>query len=65
MKQTPIDFLLEKILYHYDINLIGDIFVEQANEMHKEQLADAWYAGDEDGPIHEFEDYYQETFKIN
>jgi hypothetical protein len=65
MKQTPIDFLLEKILYHYDINLIGDIFVEQANEMHKEQLEDAWYAGDEDGPIHEFEDYYQETFKIN
>ena len=36
---------------------------EQAKEMEKEQLADAWYAGDEDGPIHEFEDYYQETFK--
>jgi len=36
---------------------------EQAKEMEKEQLENAWYAGDEDGAIHEFEYYYNETFK--
>ena len=35
---------------------------EQAKEMEKEQLSDAWYTGDEDGPIHDFEIYYQETY---
>jgi hypothetical protein len=30
--------------------------------MEKQQMEDAWYAGDEDGAIHDFEDYYQETF---
>jgi hypothetical protein len=40
----------------------SDIF-EQAKEMQKEQLENAWYAGDEDGAIHEFEYYYNETFK--
>jgi hypothetical protein len=36
---------------------------EQAKEMEKEQLENAWYAGDEDGAIHEFEYHYNETFK--
>ena len=40
-----------------------DELVEHAKQMEKEQLSDAWYAGDEDGPIHYFEDYYQEQFK--
>jgi hypothetical protein len=35
---------------------------EQAKEMEKEQMEDAWYAGDEDGAIHDFEQYYQETY---
>ena len=30
--------------------------------MEKEQIEDAWYAGDEDGAIHEFEYYYTETY---
>lgn len=34
----------------------------QAKAMEKEQLSDAWYAGDEDGPIHDFEIYYQKTY---
>jgi hypothetical protein len=37
--------------------------IEEAKEMEKEQLENAWYAGDEDGAIHEFEYYYNETFK--
>jgi hypothetical protein len=36
---------------------------KQAKEMEKGQLENAWYAGDEDGAIHEFEYYYNETFK--
>ena len=35
----------------------------KAKAMEKGQLSDAWYAGDEDGPIHDFEQYYNETFK--
>ncbi len=42
--------------------LFKDLVI-QAKEMEKEQLSDAWYAGDEDGAIHEFEQYYNETFK--
>ena len=34
-----------------------------AKQKHKEEIADAWYAGDEDGPIHDFEDYYNETYE--
>ena len=30
--------------------------------MEKQQLEDAWYAGDEDGAIHEFEQYYNEEY---
>ena len=33
-----------------------------AKKLEKEQLADAWYTGDEDGAIHDFDDWYAETF---
>jgi hypothetical protein len=37
--------------------------IDQAKQMEKEQIEDAWYAGDEDGAIHEFEQYYNETYE--
>jgi len=58
---TSIEWLLselEKVNYHPT-----EAMVMYAKKLEKEQLSDAWYAGDEDGPIHDFEYYYQETFK--
>jgi hypothetical protein len=75
MKQTAVQFLIEQISSSkYFYNLMKELesrstivqpngILQQAKEMEKEQISDAWYAGDEDGPIHDFEDYYNETFK--
>ena len=61
--KTAIEWFVEELTKQ---NMFMDLFkeeIEQAKEMEKEQLSDAWYAGDEDGAIHEFEQYYNETFK--
>lgn len=64
-KQTAVEWLQAEI----DNKDMGEIpmwvyeFIEQSKEMEKEQIEDAWYAGDEDGAIHEFEQYYNETYK--
>jgi len=39
--------------------------LQQAKEMEKEQHENTWYAGDEDGAIHEFEYYWKETYGGN
>ena len=67
MKQTAVEWLAEQFdsiveLYPSQFEKINNA-IEQAKEMEKEQLSDAWYAGDEDGPMHDFEDYYRETYK--
>ena len=59
-QQSAVEWL--EFRYKNNINLNQYDF-EQAKEMEKEQLENAWYAGDEDGAIHEFEYYYNETFK--
>ena len=61
-KQTSIEWLIEQLIPEDQHEGIMDI-IEEAKAMHKEEISDAWYAGDEDGPIHDFEDYYQETYK--
>ena len=78
MKQTAVEFLEKEIIEimsyleedgAYAMQGVKDkLFgekniIQQAKEMEKQQLEDAWYAGDEDGAIHEFEQYYKETFK--
>jgi hypothetical protein len=60
-KQTAVEWLIEQLPLIQQEGL-RDV-IEQALQMEKEQMEDAWYAGDEDGAIHDFEDYYQETFK--
>jgi len=62
MKQTAVEWLEQQLFNKRGKFTKEDI--EQAKEMEKEQLSDAWYAGDEDGAIHEFEQYYNETFKL-
>jgi hypothetical protein len=66
MKQTAVEWLIKQLHPTISIRLSNTYIKElayKAKAMEKEQLSDAWYAGDEDGPIHDFEDYYQETFK--
>jgi hypothetical protein len=66
MTQTAVEWLeKEFVKLEVTIGVHGVMYeiIEQAKKMEKEQLENAWYAGDEDGAIHEFEYYYNETFK--
>jgi hypothetical protein len=56
---TSIEWLIEELK---KVHHPTEAMIMYAKKLEKEQLADAWYAGDEDGPIHEFEDYYAETY---
>jgi len=58
---TAVDWLVENLYYilesrHYDI-------IEQAKQMEKEQIIDAWIA--DDNPLQRLkaEQYYNKTFK--
>jgi hypothetical protein len=72
MKQTAVDFLIKEfseILDPLETKPMQDLLMmaamKQAKAMEKEQIEDAWYAGDEDGAIHEFEQYYEQTYGGN
>jgi hypothetical protein len=72
MKQTAVDFLIKEfseILGPLETKPMQDLLMmaamKQAKAMEKEQIEDAWYAGDEDGAIHEFEQYYKQTYGGN
>ncbi len=64
MTQTAVELLIEQITSTYRMHLPNWEFPnkEYFIEMEKQQIEDAWYAGDEDGPIHDLEDYYNETY---
>jgi hypothetical protein len=60
-KQTAIDWLVENLYYilkteHYDI-------IDQAKEMEKEQIIDAWEDGQNSFSSRNAEQYYNETYK--
>ena len=68
-KQTAVEFLIKEfsdILGPLDTKPMQDLLMmdamKRAKAMEKEQIENAWYAGDEDGAIHEFEQYYNETY---
>jgi len=63
MKQTAVEWLVNEMPVIDWADPYWKVKLEQAKAMEKEQMEDAWYAGDEDGAIHEFENYYNETFK--
>jgi len=64
MKQTAVEWLIIQMHTHWtNEDVTFQTLLEQAKAMEKEQMEDAWYAGDEDGAIHEFENYYNETYK--
>jgi hypothetical protein len=66
-KQTAVEWLYNNLKSHFehdgDLLEIVQFSFDQAKGMEKEQIEDAWYAGDEDGAIHQFEQYYNETYE--
>ena len=66
MKQiTAVNWLINKLITENEVSLKGENYklFELAKEIEKKQIEDAWYAGDEDGAVHEFNQYYNETYK--
>lgn len=64
-KQTAVEWFYDILTsenWEYKTFEEQDEIYQKAKAMEKEQIEDAWYAGDEDGAIHEFEYYYNETF---
>ena len=63
MKQTAVDFLFEKLWNTPIDKLTWHAILEQAKEMEKEQIIDAWDNGcEDDGIIDNAEQYYNETY---
>ena len=59
MKQTAVEWLAEQMMHPS----IHNPYIEQAKEMEKKQIIEAWIA--EDNPLQRLkaEQYYNETFK--
>jgi hypothetical protein len=62
-KETATEWLFKQLWEEPKDKFTWNAILSKAKEMEKEKLENAWYAGDEDGAIHEFEYYYKETFK--
>ena len=62
-KETATEWLFKQLWEEPKDKFTWNAILSKAKEMEKEQLSDTWYAGDEDGPIHNFDEYYNETFK--
>ena len=72
MKQTAVEWLAEVVA---EMGYVSIEILEQAKEMEKEQIIDAWDDGYDKGtrdriekisnPIGNAEQYYNETFKSN
>ena len=73
---TTIEWLIEQLrqLAHNDKHHLGmgdiritqgmlDDFYEQAKQMHKQEIIDAWENGQDSFSSRNAEQYYQETFK--
>ncbi len=65
MKQTAVEFLLEKLekFIPSGNQIVISIILEQAKEMEKQQIMDAYWDGGQDIPLTEgrCEQYYNKT----
>ena len=61
MKQTAVEWLVEQMKLDELFN--ADYFIEQAKEMEKEQIKDAWINSLTKGDYNSADEYYNETFK--
>ena len=73
MKQTAVEWLMERITYDnglgqrrnsYSDSVNLSAYFEQAKEMEKEQIINAWIATDNELQRISAEKYYNETFKL-
>jgi glutamate mutase epsilon subunit len=69
--KTAVDYIKEKLMcneYWYE-NMTFDQIIEQAKEMEKEQICDAYYYGIDvdswnvDNPYEAAEQYYKQTYE--
>jgi hypothetical protein len=60
MKQTAVEWLIEQIRNE---KYIEDVDFEQAKEMEKEQIKNAWLNSLTKGDFNSAEEYYNETYK--
>ena len=64
MKETAVEFLVKTLELDTRFNGIMTNVIEQAKEMEKEQIKDAWFDGVTNWDSEkEVEDYIKETFK--
>ena len=72
MKQTAVEWLVDKMLTEHHSKIEWDKIVDQAKAMEKEQIRDAFNSGMNDSvdyfipflePNDESENYYNKTFK--
>ena len=70
MKQTAVEWLRDKLL-NPDVRLERDMYdfiyklIEQAKEMEKEQIKEAWLNSLTKGDFNSAEQYYKETYESN
>ena len=70
IKQTAVEFLVEMLLANVELSSLEKIYIEQAKEMEKQQIIDAYVNGDIDAGIYaatrkNAEQYYNETFNLS
>jgi hypothetical protein len=72
MKTTAVEFLVEMLLGNVELSSLEKIYIEQAKEMEKEQIIDAyaeaennceWLIEEHKWQRFHSEQYYNETFK--
>ena len=61
MKQTAVEWLVEQMKLDELFN--ADYFIEQAKEMEKEQIKDAWINSLTKGDYNSADEYYNEIYK--
>jgi hypothetical protein len=65
MKQTALEWLVQKYFVDYNI-LISELEFQQAKEMEKQQIVEAWNDGNNQySGIGDSETYYNETFNLS
>jgi hypothetical protein len=61
-KQTAVDYLVEQLIKEGFFKRLPIIEIQQASQMEKEQIEDAWYDGISGGQCGTSEEYYNETY---
>ena len=65
MKQTAVEWLSEQIFNDVDLkDSILKLAIQQAKEMEKEQIKDAYSFGIQDEYVIGSRNYYNETYKV-